>query len=200
VLVPRPDTETLVQFALDTLAKPDLRRRPGHMRVLDLGTGSGAIALAIKQERPDLMVDAADVSTDALVVAQSNADRLGITLRCIQSHWFDALAPSDRYRCIVSNPPYVRRHDPHLAALQHEPIQALVAGIDGLDDIRNIVTGATDRLEPGGWLLLEHGFDQGEPVQTLMRAAGFAHCAARSDLSGHWRCTGGQWPGQEPGQ
>lgn len=201
VLVPRPDTETLVQFALDLLARPESNQPagPGPMRVLDLGTGSGAIALALKHERPDLLVDAVDASADALAVARSNATRLGLAVHCIQGSWFNPLRPHDRYHCIVSNPPYVRQHDPHLAALGHEPIQALVAGADGLSDIRHIVAGATDRLRPAGWLLLEHGFDQGESVQMLLQDAGFDNCSARRDLSGHWRCTGGQWPGQDPG-
>ena len=197
VLVPRPDTETLVQFALDLLARPALNQFTDPIRVLDLGTGSGAIALALKKERPSLSVDAVDQSADALAVAQCNANRLGIELQCFQGSWFDALMPDARYHFIVSNPPYVRLHDPHLAALQHEPIQALVAGADGLDDIRHIVTGATSRLQPGGRLLLEHGFDQGETARALMRHAGFGNCSARSDLSGHWRCTGGQWRGQD---
>ena len=200
VLVPRPDTETLVQFALDLLARPESNQSAEPLRVLDLGTGSGAIALALKHERPDLTVDAVDTSAGALAVAQSNAERLGLALQCFQGSWFDALAPHFRYHCVVSNPPYVRRHDPHLAALHHEPIQALVAGADGLEDIRHIVSGATGRLWPGGWLLLEHGFDQGEAVHALMRHAGFENCAARADLSGHWRCTGGQWRGQWRGQ
>jgi release factor glutamine methyltransferase len=197
VLVPRPDTETLVQLALDTLDGPEWSQPTEPIRVLDLGTGSGAIALALKHKRPDVIVHAVDASADALAVAQSNASRLAIGLLCFHGNWFDALAPDARYHCIVSNPPYVRQRDPHLAALQHEPIQALVAGADGLDDIRHLVAGAGSRLLQGGWLLLEHGFDQGQAVQAMMRASGFENCVARNDLGGHWRCTGGQWHGDD---
>ena len=197
VLVPRPDTETLVQLALDLLNGPEWGQPTEPIRVLDLGTGSGAIALALKHKRRDLIVHAVDASADALAVAQSNASRLDIGLLCFHGSWFDALAPDARYHCIVSNPPYVQLHDPHLAALQHEPIQALVAGADGLDDIRHLVAGAGSRLLPGGWLLLEHGFDQGQAVQAMMRDFGFDNCVARSDLGGHWRCTGGRWHGDD---
>ncbi len=200
VLIPRPDTETLVDWALEVLDSPELGQHTAPLRLLDLGTGSGAIALALKHERPNLMVDAVDASADALSVARSNAARLGLELRWILGDWYEYVAPNDRYFCIVSNPPYVAQLDPHLAALGYEPIQALVAGSDGLRDIRRIVAGAINHLWPGGWLLLEHGFDQGAAVQALLQDAGFKHLDARRDLGGHWRCSGGQWPRQDPGQ
>ena len=190
VLVPRPDTELLVDWALEQLAAlatpvPDRPRA-----VLDLGTGSGAVALAIKHTRPDAHVDAVDASADALAVAQRNADRLGLTIGFLQGHWLEPV--TGRYDCIVSNPPYVAAGDPHLPALRHEPLQALVAGADGLQDLRAIVPAARAHLQPGGWLLVEHGFDQGLPVRQLFMAAGFVQIATRRDLAGHERCTGGR--------
>lgn len=194
VLVPRPDTETLVDWALERLS--GVPRAPGDaaFRVLDLGTGSGAIALAIKRNRPACEVDAVDASGAALAVAQANADRHGLVIRMVQSHWFDAI--DGQYDCIVSNPPYVAEDDVHLTALVHEPLQALASGSDGLRDIRQIVLGAPTHLLPGGWLLLEHGHDQGLAVQSLLGTAGFQNLSRRRDLAGHWRCTGGRWGGQ----
>lgn len=195
VLVPRPDTETLVDWALDTL-----RGCAGHAPcVLDLGTGSGAIALAIKHARPDLRVDAVDASADALVVARSNAQRLGLDVRFMQSDWFDGIEAMARddgpgYDLIVSNPPYIARGDPHLPALAHEPLSALVAGVDGLDDIRRIVRDAPNRLRTGGWLLLEHGHDQADAVRALLADHGFVEIAGRDDLAGIARCSGGRRP------
>ena len=196
VLVPRPDTETLVDWALEQLTH--LPRDAGHLplRLLDLGTGSGAIALALKKHCPTCEVDAVDASAQALGVAQTNAARLELRVRMLQGHWFDPVV--GHYDCIVSNPPYVADSDPHLKALAHEPIQALASGSDGLRDIREIVAGAPRHLVTGGWLLLEHGFDQGLAVQTLLRAIGFQNLSRRHDLAGHWRCTGGRWPGQDP--
>lgn len=187
VLDPRPDTETLVDWALELLA--------GHSapRVLDLGTGSGAIALAIARARPDAQVDAVDASTDALAVARANAERLGLPVHFAASDWLAAVA--GEYDAIVSNPPYIAEGDPHLAALRHEPRAALVAGADGLRDLRAIAAQAPRHLAPGGWLLLEHGWDQAEPVQGLLRAAGLAEVQVRNDLAGIGRCSGGQRPG-----
>ena len=190
VLDPRPDTETLVEWALDVLTP-----RPAP-RVLDLGTGSGAIALALRHHRPDADVWAVDASADALAVAQANARRLGLPLHCLQGHWlrhWPATAP-ERFDLIVSNPPYIRADDPHLTALRHEPVGALVAGPDGLDDLREIIATAPAHLRPDGWLLLEHGWDQAEAVAALLRAAGYRHIGQRQDLGGHIRCTGGQAP------
>ena len=186
VLDPRDDTETLVDWAL-ALLPADAPRR-----VLDLGTGSGAIALALQKERPDARVLAVDASLDALTVAQANAQRLGLPVQFRRGHWMEGLEGA--FDAIVSNPPYIASADPHLAALQHEPLQALASGSDGLDDIRTIVAQAPARLASGGWLLLEHGYDQAEAVQALLVAQGFVQVQSRNDLAGIARCTGGQWP------
>jgi release factor glutamine methyltransferase len=183
VLDPRPDTETLVEWALALLDKP--------MAVADLGTGSGAIALALQSQRPQAQVTAVDASADALDVARANAARLGLPVAFRQGSWLDG--DTSRYGLIVSNPPYVAAADPHLAALQHEPLQALASGPDGLDDIRQIVQQAPGRLLTGGWLLLEHGHDQAQAVRSLLAAQGFTQVASRRDLAGIERCSGGQW-------
>lgn len=188
VLVPRPDTETLVQWALDLL--PGLGAAP---RVLDLGTGSGAIALALVSRRPGLDITATDASPDALAVAQANALALGLTVRFAAGRWLEAV-PGQTFDLIVSNPPYIAEGDPHLPALAHEPGSALVSGPDGLDDIRAIVAQSARALHPGGWLLLEHGHDQAPRVRALLDDAGFGHVDSRADLAGIERCTGGQWP------
>ena len=188
VLVPRPDTETLVQWALDLL---DALPQPPTL--LDLGTGSGAIALALKSQRPDAAVHASDASEAALAVACSNAERLGLAVNFHAGDWLDAV-PGMRFHLIASNPPYIAEFDPHLKALRHEPIGALTAGPDGLADIRRLVDGAPDHLHPGGWLLLEHGFDQAEPVRSLLQARGFEAVVSRNDLAGIAGCTGGRWP------
>ena len=185
VLVPRPDTETLVEWSLACL---EGQRAP---RVLDLGTGSGAIALALQNARPDAQVDAVDASADALAVAQANARRLGLAVRFAQADWLDGAATG--YTLIASNPPYIAAGDAHLPALQHEPISALVAGVDGLDDIRRIVRQAPLHLADGGWLLLEHGHDQAALVREMLTARGFAQVQSRDDLAGIARCSGGIW-------
>lgn len=186
VLDPRPDTETLVEWALELLP-PD-----SQARILDLGTGSGAVALALQNERPICHVVAVDASADALAVAQANANRLNLPVKCVLSHWMDQV--EGPFQLVVSNPPYVADTDPHLAALTHEPLQALTSGPDGLDDLRQIVAQAPSRLAPGGWLLLEHGWDQAPAVQTLLRDAGFKQVQSRKDLAGIERCSGGIWP------
>ena len=186
VLDPRPDTEILVEWALELLP-------PGPTgRVLDLGTGSGAVALALQHQRPAAQVTAVDASVDALAVASANAQRLNLPVKCVLSHWMDAV--TGPFDLIVSNPPYVAEGDPHLAALTHEPVQALTSGPDGLDDIRQIIAQAPNRLAPGGWLLLEHGWDQAAPVQALLRRAGFEEVQSRRDLGGIERCTGARMP------
>lgn len=187
VLVPRPDTETLVDWALEVVLN-----RP-HPTVLDLGTGSGAIALALQHARPDAVVDAVDASTEALAVARENARRLGLAVRFAQADWL-AGAASD-YDLIVSNPPYIAAGDPHLPALAHEPASALVSGVDGLDDIRRIVADAPAHLAPGGWLLLEHGHDQAAAVRALLATAGFEAVQSRPDLAGIERCSGARRAG-----
>jgi release factor glutamine methyltransferase len=185
VLVPRPDTETLVEWALECLE--------GHAtpRVLDLGTGSGAIALALQHARRDARVDAVDASADALAVAQANAQRLGLPVRFAHASWLDGA--DSGYMVIASNPPYIAAGDPHLPALRHEPVAALVAGTDGLDDIRQIVQNAPAHLAQGGWLLLEHGHDQAAAVRQLLAERGFAEVQSRDDLAGIQRCSGGIW-------
>jgi release factor glutamine methyltransferase len=185
VLVPRPDTETLVDWALDVL-------KPMHeASVIDLGTGSGAIALALKATRPDLQVSALDYSEDALTVARANAERLTLDVKFLQGAWLSRV--QDRFSVIVSNPPYIAAQDEHLAALNHEPLQALASGDDGLDDIRQIITQAPAHLLSGGWLLLEHGYDQAAQVRGLLTESGFIEVQSRRDLSGIERCSGGRW-------
>ena len=187
VLIPRPETELLVNWAL-ALAPP---QRP--LAVLDLGTGSGAVALALKQAQPDWQVYAVDASAEALAVAQGNAQRLQLAVHFALGDWFHALAPQQRFDLIVSNPPYVADQDPHLAALAHEPTLALCAGADGLRDIRHIIAKAPHHLHPGAWLLLEHGYDQAAAVRQLLGAAGFQAMETRRDLKGIERCTGGRF-------
>lgn len=186
VLDPRPDTETLVEWALEVLQHTPLPR------VVDLGTGSGAIALALQHTRRDAQVTAVDASRDALDVASANAQQLGLPVAFVHSSWLEQVAgPFD---AIVSNPPYIREDDPHMPALRHEPRQALTSGDDGLDDIRAIIAQSPAHLKAGGWLLIEHGWDQSTQVQQLLRNAGFVTVGSRLDLAGIARCTGGQWP------
>jgi len=190
VLVPRADTETLVTWALDCLDE-----RPSGLaapRVLDLGTGSGAVALAVLAARPQAEVHAVDASAEALAVARGNAQSLGLPVRFHQGCWFEPLA-GQPFDLIVSNPPYIAEGDPHMAALRHEPRQALTAGADGLDDLRHIVGKAPGHLAPGGHLLLEHGHDQASAVRRLLTQAGFTGVSSRTDLAGIERCSGGQW-------
>ena len=191
VLVPRPDTETLVEWALEVL-QSQLPAHP-HPAVADLGTGSGAIALALKRHCPHAQLLAIDQSAQALDVARANGQRLGLTVDWRQGHWLDG-APRG-LALIATNPPYIAQDDPHLAALTHEPRSALAAGADGLDDIRQIVAQARSHLAPGGWLMIEHGWDQAAPVRALLAAAGFTQVKSRTDLAGIERCSGGQWPG-----
>ena len=184
VLCPRADTETLVDWALAIL--------PPAARAIDLGTGSGAIALALKHQRSDVYLAARDISADALAVAQANAQRLGLDIAFSQGAWLEGL--TDAFDAIVSNPPYIADADPHLAALAHEPLQALTSGADGLDDLRAIIAQAPACLKPGGWLLLEHGYDQASAVRQLLQAKGFVDAQSRQDLAGIERCSGGRWP------
>lgn len=186
-LIPRADTELLVELALAGIASPGCR-------VLDLGTGSGAIALSIAHSRPDAEVTAVDASAAALAVAQENAQRLGIeNVGFVLGDWFSALAG----RCfdlIVSNPPYIAENDRHLAQgdLRFEPAGALASGADGLDDIRRIISEAGTYLTPGGWLMLEHGYDQAAQVRALLRAAGYENIQSDNDLSGIERVSRGR--------
>jgi release factor glutamine methyltransferase len=190
VLVPRPETETLVECALHRLP----RDRP--VRVLDLGTGSGAIALAIAHERPDAHVLATDCSSAALAVARANAERMKLAnVRWLQSDWYRQIADRDgRFDLVASNPPYVAAGDPHLREgdVRFEPQAALTAGVDGLDALRTIVAGARERLVEGGSLVVEHGYDQAEAVRELLREAGFTALASLRDLAGIPRVAAGK--------
>ena len=190
VLIPRPDTETLVDGALARIP-PD-----APWRVLDLGSGSGAITISIAKHRPQARVLGIDQSEPALDVARGNARKLGAgNAEFRLSHWFAALA-EERFDVIVSNPPYIAADDPHLAQgdLRFEPAAALTSGVDGLDDIRLIVSGAPEHLAGGGWLLLEHGYNQAEAVSELLRGAGFGEVGSGADLAGVMRVTQGRLP------
>lgn len=203
VLVPRPETELLVEWVLEL--EPGLSRRDSlrsqkksgnaalPFRVLDLGTGSGAIPLALKQARPDWQVAAADLSPAALAVARSNAERLGLRVDFYESDWYGNLPPGLKVDCIVSNPPYVADGDPHLAGdgLRYEPAMALTDFADGLSALRRIVAGAPAFLEVGGYLLLEHGYDQGAAVRSLLEKD-FDAVETRRDLAGIERSSGGR--------
>jgi release factor glutamine methyltransferase len=187
-LIPRPETERLVELALARLP-------PDHaLRVADLGTGSGAIALAIASERPLAQVVATDISAEALDVAGANAQANGIANVAFRhGSWLAPLA-GERFDLIASNPPYIAEDDPHLAQgdLRFEPPSALSSGTDGLDAVRAIVLAAPDHLVPGGWLLLEHGWDQGAPVRALLMARGFIDVATETDLEHRDRVTLGR--------
>ena len=193
VLVPRPDTETLVEWALELL-RGELREFAAPA-VLDLGTGSGAIALALKNAEPRARVWAGERSAGALAVAHANAQRLSLDVRFAQGDWWDALAGEPDvpvFDLVVSNPPYIAADDPHLAALAHEPLSALVADDDGLADIRRIAEGARGRLRTGGWLLFEHGWEQAAAVRALLQRSGLVEVSTRVDIEGRARCTGGR--------
>ncbi len=187
VLVPRPDTETLVDWAL-ALLRGCPAARP---RVLDLGTGSGAIALAVAHRHPAADTVATDVSGAALQVARANARRLRLPVRFASGDWWLAVAADARYDLVLANPPYIAGDDPHLAALRHEPLLALTPGGDGLGALRTIAAGAMAHLSPGGWLLLEHGADQAEAVAATLRSAGLVRVELRRDIEGRPRCSGG---------
>ena len=193
VLVPRPDTETLVDWALALLH--DELRDTTSPAVLDLGTGSGAIALAIKTGCPRARVWAGERSADALAVARANADRLALKVRFAQGDWWSALhglPDLPVFDLVVSNPPYIAAGDPHLAALAHEPLSALVAADGGLADIVRVASGAHGRLRDGGWLLFEHGWEQAAAVGRILADAGFGDIRTQTDIEGRARCTGGR--------
>lgn len=197
-LIPRPDTELLVELALQHIPSSPLAgegdcQAGRGCRVLDLGTGSGAIALSIAHMRPDTEVIAVDASAPALAVARENAQRLGITnASFLQSDWFAALH-GQSFDLIVSNPPYIAAGDVHLKEgdVRFEPLSALVSGADGLDDIRLIVGQAGDFLENQGWLLLEHGYDQGGAVRDLLQQNGLSEVFSAKDIAGIERVSGG---------
>ena len=186
VLIPRPDTELLVNLALARMP-PDQA-----MEVLDLGTGSGCIAITLALERPLAHITAVDRSAAALTLAKQNADHLHARVEFLDSDWFAALA-GRRFDLIVGNPPYIAAADPHLARgdVRFEPLNALAAGIDGLEDLRKLATAASAHLRPGGALMLEHGYDQADAVRDLLTAAGFQHVQSWPDLSGIQRVSGG---------
>lgn len=185
VLVPRPETETLVEVALACLRG---RTAP---RILDLGTGSGCVAITLQLERPDASVTATDVSAAALAVARANAQSLKADVLFQQGDWFGALAPGSTFDLIVSNPPYVAAADPHLAALRHEPGLALTDGGDGLQCLSILIAGARAHLRKGGWLVLEHGYDQAAAITPRMRAAGLQEVTVYRDAGGQTRVTAG---------
>lgn len=191
VLVPRPDTETLVDWAVELLR--GLLAGVGNPAVVDLGTGSGAIALAVKRAHPAARVSAIDCSAAALEVARANGARLGLDVEWREGDWWQPLA-GRRHHLVLANPPYVAPTDPHLAALRHEPRGALVPPGGALAAIETIVAGAPAHLNRGGWLLLEHGHDQADAVRQRLAAAGFESVCTRADLAGRPRCSGGRWP------
>jgi release factor glutamine methyltransferase len=195
VLIPRPDTETLVEAALGKLP-PGLRSD-----VLDLGTGSGCIAATLCLERPAARVVAVEISASALGVARKNAEALGARIEFLQGTWFAPLS-GRRFDLIVSNPPYIPGADPHLRRgdLRFEPSMALAAGNDGLDEIRRIVGEAPEYLNPAGWLLFEHGYDQAEASRNLLLGAGFGKLVSAPDLAGIPRVAGGQLVQSGPGR
>ena len=189
-LIPRPDTERLVELALELGPQ-------GPASVLDLGTGTGAIALALAAERPHWQLLGVDRMPAATELAERNRERLGLSnARFATSHWFGALA-SQQFDLIVSNPPYIAADDPHLVQgdVRFEPASALVSGPDGLDDIRHIVAAAPTHLRPGGWLLLEHGWQQAEAVCDLLGQSGFVEVQSWRDLGQQQRVSGGRWRG-----
>lgn len=186
-LIPRPDTERLVEVALDKMAG-----RKG-LSLLDLGTGSGAIALSLASEHPTATVCAVDLSVDALAVAQRNAERHGLNqVQFLQGSWFESLATDRHFDLIVSNPPYIDPADPHLVGLTHEPITALTAAEQGLADLRHIISHAPDYLNIGGWLLVEHGYDQGAAVRAMFESAGYRAVETFQDYGANDRVTVGQ--------
>jgi release factor glutamine methyltransferase len=189
-LIPRPETETLIEFVLEQFGQQK------KLRVADLGTGSGAIALAIASERPDWEITATDISQGALSIAQKNTEKYQVkNIEFIESHWFNALE-NKSFDIIISNPPYVAQDDPHLSKgdVRFEPMSALTSGIKGMDDIQTITANAGRYLNKNGWLIIEHGYDQKKLVQDCFEAAGFENIQQKSDLINQPRMTAGSHP------
>ena len=190
-LIPRPDTETLVEAALAKIPQK------ANFNILDLGTGTGAVALAIAKHRPNCKLTAVDASSAALSVALENSQALKLNnVRLLESDWFSALnldKEAERFDVIISNPPYIAQDDEHLKQgdLRFEPLSALASGVDGLDDIRKIIQDAPDYLNPNGWLMLEHGYDQADAVYLLLKARGFSQIDHAKDIAGTLRVTFG---------
>jgi release factor glutamine methyltransferase len=205
-LIPRPDTETLVEATLEllqhdqnsstTTSHQGENKTHQAWSILDLGTGSGAIALALKNECPLCTITAIDTSDKALKVASVNALNLKLDVNFLQSDWFSALDATQKFDCIVSNPPYIEVSNPHLSAgdVRFEPITALTSGLDGLEDIRKITDQAWSFLKPNGWLLIEHGYDQAEPVAEIFETHHYSSIRLIKDLGGNPRVTLGQKP------
>ena len=195
-LIPRPDTEVLIEFVLQQFPQQSLN-------VADLGTGSGAIAIALSSEKPDWHIVATDKSEQALETAQNNAKKHNcqhIDFR--QGSWFEALGTqlpdSGRFDLIISNPPYIPEQDPHLQQgdVRFEPVSALASGSDGLDDIRHLIKQAPNHLSKNGWLILEHGYDQKQAIYQLFSQAGYEHIVQIDDYAGNPRVSAGQFPSQ----
>jgi release factor glutamine methyltransferase len=187
VLIPRPETEHLVDWGLEILREH--RAVCGQPRVIDLGTGSGAIALAIKHSFPAARVEGIDDSSDALQVAKANGARCGLDVSFYPSDWWTETT-NLAYHLALCNPPYIAADDPHLGALKNEPRNALTTGGHGLEDLAAVIRSAPLHLQPGGWLLMEHGFDQARAVRQLFHDQGFEQTQTRRDLAGLERCTG----------
>ncbi len=188
VLIPRADTEHLVDWALQIL-----NRQTAPAQVLDACTGSGCVALALADEAPGHRISASDCSAAALTVAQANATQLQLPVQFVLADALELPPAMPRFDLITANPPYIAEHDTHLPALHHEPALALVSGSDGLTLLRRLIQQAPSRLQPEGWLLLEHGYDQGERVRALLRNQGFSKVETRRDYGGNERITGGCW-------
>lgn len=195
VLVPRPDTEILVECALECLPDAPASTQARALQALDLGTGSGAIALAIAQERCDVDIHACDISAECLAVAEANSRALGLPISLQLSDWFERI--DQRFHVIVANPPYIDSEDSHLFQLQAEPRAALVAPNHGLADLQAIIERAPAHLHRDGWLLLEHGYDQGMATRELLTNRGFEQVGTRRDLGGNERVSWGQLPVHE---
>ena len=196
VLIPRPETEHLVQWGVEILREQFASI--AEAQVLDLGTGSGAIALAFKAAHPAARLVASDVDAHALTVAQHNARRLALEIEFQLGRWWAAVA-GQTFHLVLCNPPYVSGSDAHLAALAFEPQLALTPGRTGLEALQSVVRNAPEHLRAAAWLLVEHGFDQAAQVRELMQRRGFTQVQTRRDLAGHPRCTGGCWPGLTSG-